>query len=129
MTPDGKLEVIEDLKNELDGYLAYCGDGINDTPAIARADVGIAMGALGSDSAVECSDVVIMDDDIDKVSKAIKIAKHTKAIVISNIILSLAVKAAMLTLSALGLVPMLGAVISDVGLLVWAIIIALFAGR
>ena len=129
LTPDGKLEVIEDLKNELDGYLAYCGDGINDTPAIARADVGIAMGALGSDSAVECSDVVIMDDDIDKVSKAIKIAKHTKAIVISNIILSLAVKAAMLTLSALGLVPMLGAVISDVGLLVWAIIIALFAGR
>ena len=129
LTPDAKLEVLEDLINELDGSLAYCGDGINDTPALARADVGIAMGALGSDSAVECSDVVIMDDDIDKVSKVIKIAKHTKAIVVSNIVVSLIVKASMLTLCALGFVPMLGAVISDVGLLVWTIIIALFAGR
>ncbi len=129
LTPEEKLATIEKLMSELDGSLAYCGDGINDTPALARADVGIAMGALGSDSAVECSDVVIMDDDIDKVSKTIKIARHTKAIVVSNIVLSLAVKAVMLVLTALGFVPMLGAVISDVGLLVWAIVVALFAGR
>lgn len=129
LTPEGKLEILESMMEELDGSLAYCGDGINDTPSLARADVGIAMGALGSDSAVECSDVVIMDDDIDKVSKAIKIAKHTKAIVISNIVISLVIKVAMLVLCALGFVPMLWAVVSDVGLLVWTIIFALFAGR
>lgn len=129
LAPEGKLELIEDLMNELDGSLAYCGDGINDTPSLARADVGIAMGALGSDSAIECSDVVIMDDDVSKVSKVIKIAKNTKAIVISNIVISLIVKATMLVLCALGFVPMLWAVASDVGLLVLAIILALFAGR
>lgn len=129
LTPEEKLETIEKLIEETKGKLAYCGDGINDTPALARADVGIAMGALGSDSAVESSDVVIMDDDIGKVPKAIKIAKHTKATVVGCIVVSLLVKATMLVLSALGLVPMLGAVIADVGILIWAVAFSLFAGR
>lgn len=129
LTPEQKLEAIEALIAEADGKVAYCGDGINDTPTLARADVGIAMGALGSDSAVECSDVVIMDDDIEKTAKAVKIAKRTKRIVIANIVISLAVKAIMLALTATGIVPMLGAVLSDVGVLIFAVTLSLFAGR
>ena len=129
LTPEQKLETIDQLIAEQNGNVAYCGDGINDTPALARADVGIAMGALGSDSAVECSDIVIMDDDICKVPKALKIARSTKRIVLSCIILSLLVKATMLVLSALGIVSMLGAVVSDVGMLIFAIVLALFSGK
>lgn len=129
LTPEQKLDAIEALIAEADGKVAYCGDGINDTPTLARADVGIAMGALGSDSAVECSDVVIMDDDIEKTAKAVKIAKRTKRIVIANIVISLAVKAIMLALTATGIVPMLGAVLSDVGVLIFAVTLSLFAGR
>ncbi|MBO5374094.1 MAG: cadmium-translocating P-type ATPase [Clostridia bacterium] len=129
LTPEGKLELIEKMLVEQKGRVAYCGDGINDTPTLARADIGIAMGAIGSDSAVECSDVVIMDDDVEKVATAIKIAKSTRRTVIANIAISLAIKGAMLALTALGIVPMLGAVLSDVGVLILAIILALFAGR
>lgn len=129
LTPEQKLEALEKMLVEAKGKVAYCGDGINDTPCLARADIGIAMGALGSDSAVECSDVVIMDDDIEKVSRAIKIARSTKRTVVANIVLSLLVKATMLVLTALGIVPMLGAVLSDVGILLVAIILALFAGK
>ncbi len=129
LTPEQKLATLESIISEANGNVAYCGDGINDTPSLARADVGISMGALGSDSAVECSDVVIMDDDIEKVAKAIKIAKRTKRTVIANIVISLAVKATMLILASLGAVSMLSAVLSDVGILIFAIILALLAGR
>ena len=129
LDPEQKLEVLELLISNSKGMVAYCGDGINDTPSLARADVGIAMGALGSDSAIECSDVVIMDDDIEKVARVIKIAKRTKRIAVLNIIISLAIKASMLALTALGLVPMLGAVIADVGVLILAITLSLFAGK
>ncbi len=130
LTPEGKLETLEKLIIETKkGKVAYCGDGINDTPSLARADIGIAMGALGSDSAVESSDVVVMDDDIEKVAGAIKIARSTKRTVISNIIISLAIKGIVLVLSALGLVPMLLAVLADVGVLILAVTLSIFAGR
>lgn len=129
LTPDKKLETLEGMLLENKGVIAYCGDGINDTPCIARADVGISMGALGSDSAVEASDVVVMDDDIENVAKAIMIARKTKRIVVANLILSLAIKGAMLALTALGIVPMIGAVLSDVGILILAVVLSLFAGR
>ena len=130
LSPEEKLQIISSLVDgDKKGTVAYCGDGINDTPSIARADVGIAMGALGSDSAVELSDAIVMDDDIAKVPKAIKIAKKTKRAALVCLIASIGVKAIMLVLSALGLVPMIGAVISDVGMLIVAILIALFAGR
>ena len=129
LTPEGKLEALEKMLVESKHAVAYCGDGINDTPCIARADVGISMGSLGSDSAVESSDVVIMDDDIEKVVKTIKIARSTKRIVLTNLILSLIIKGTMLVLCGFGIVPMLGAVLSDVGLLILAIILALFAGK
>ena len=129
LSPAEKLEMLEKMLAEKKGAVAYCGDGINDTPCLARADVGIAMGALGSDSAVESSDVVIMDDDIERVARTIKIARSTKRTVVANIVLSLVIKGAMLILTALGIVPMLGAVLADVGILILAIALALFAGK
>ena len=131
LLPEQKLEIVRMLvdKKAKNSAVAYCGDGINDTPSVAAADVGIAMGALGSDSAVELSDVVVMDDDIAKIPLAIKIAKRTKRTVIGCILMSILVKAVMLVLSALGFVPMIAAIISDVGILIAAIVLALFAGR
>ncbi len=132
LKPEDKMNAIEDIiKDEPDMKIAYCGDGINDIPALARADIGIAMGAIGSDSAVESSDVIIMDDNIEKVPLSIKIAKKTHRVVITNIIASIAVKLIMLGLLAIpGLgVTMLHAVIADVGLLILAILNSLRAGR
>lgn len=130
LSPEEKLQIITSLTDgDKKGNVAYCGDGINDTPSIAKADVGIAMGALGSDSAVEVSDVVVMDDDIAKIPKAIKIARRTRRTALACIIASLGIKAVMLVLGALGFVPMIGAVVADVGLLIASILIAIFAGR
>ena len=129
LKPEDKLDALEDVMKNKNGNVAYCGDGINDIPALARADVGIAMGAIGSDSAVESSDVVIMDDDIEKVPLSIRIAKRTKTVVLENIVMSMAIKVIMLVLCGLGLVSMLWAVISDVGVLILAILNSLRAGR
>lgn len=132
LKPEDKMNAIEDILNDEPGMrIAYCGDGINDIPALARADIGIAMGAIGSDSAIENSDVIIMDDNIEKVPLAIKIAKRTHSVVMTNIIASIAVKAIMLALLAIpGLgITMLHAVIADVGLLILAILNSLRAGR
>lgn len=129
LKPEDKLDALEDVMKNKNGNVAYCGDGINDIPALARADVGIAMGAIGSDSAVESSDVVIMDDDIEKVPLSIRIAKRTKTVVLENIVMSMAIKVIMLILCGLGLVSMLWAVISDVGVLILAILNSLRAGR
>ena len=132
LKPEDKMNAIEDILSTNPGMkIAYCGDGINDIPALARADIGIAMGAIGSDSAVASSDVIIMDDNIEKVPMAIKIAKKTHRVVLTNIIASIAVKAIMLALLAIPSigVTMLHAVIADVGVLILAILNSLRAGR
>ena len=132
LKPEDKLHALEDIiASNPDMKVAYCGDGINDTPTLARADIGIAMGAIGSDAAVESSDVIIMDDNIEKVPLAIRISKKTHRTVISNIVMSLVVKTAMLILLGLPFIQikMLYAVLADVGILIVTIINSLRAGR
>ena len=130
LLPEDKLLAIEDIYETTDGCrLAYCGDGINDLPSLARADVGIAMGAVGSDAAVEKSDVVIMDDDISKVPLAIKISRRAKSVVMENIIFAITAKIALLALSSLGILPLFGAVLGDVGILILTILNAIRSGR
>ena len=122
LLPGGKVEMMEKIISESDGKVAFVGDGINDAPVLMRADVGIAMGVLGSDAAIEAADVVLTDDKPSKIADAIKISKKTGAIVRQNIVFSLAVKAAVLVLGALGIAPMAVAVFADVGVAVIAIL-------
>ncbi len=127
LLPADKVERVEALlKAEGEkGKLAFVGDGINDAPVLARADVGIAMGALGSDAAIEAADVVLMDDAPSKISEAIGIARKTNRIVKENIFFALAVKALVLILTAIGLANMQAAVFADVGVAVIAILNAM----
>lgn len=121
-----KLEELLDKKNEKE-KLAFVGDGINDAPVLTRADIGVAMGAMGSDSAIEAADVVLMDDDPLKIAKAIGISRKCIGIVYQNIIFSLAVKFACLILTAVGLADMRLAVFADVGVMVIAVLNAVRA--
>ena len=118
-------EDVEELLKNGKGKLAFVGDGINDAPVLMRADCGIAMGAMGSDAAIESADVVLMDDKPSKIADAIKIARKTMRIVWENIIFALGVKAIILVLGALGIANMWLAVFGDVGVLIIAILNAM----
>ena len=124
LLPIDKVNKIEECMNE-NKTVMFVGDGINDAPVLMRADVGVAMGALGSDAAIESADVVIMDDKISKIPMAIKISKKTMSIVWQNIIFALGVKILFLILGALGYISMWGAVFADVGVTLVAILNAL----
>lgn len=127
LLPADKVSQVERLLEGANGQLAFVGDGINDAPVLARADVGIAMGALGTDAAIEAADIVLMDDKPSKIPLAIKAAKRTLDIVKQNIIFVLAVKIIILILVALGLAGMWAAVFADVGVAVIAILNAMRA--
>ena len=124
LTPKGKMEFIEDIKKKhnKNEKIAFLGDGINDAPVLSLADVGISMGSIGSDSAVEASDIVIMDDNLNGLIRAFKVSGNTNRIAKENIYFALTVKAVVLILGALGLANMWLAVFADVGVSVIAII-------
>lgn len=123
LLPEGKVEAIEQFLSRTDkGKVVFVGDGINDAPVIARADVGMAMGGLGSDAAIETADVVIMTDAPSKVAEAIQIAKKTRKIVVQNIVLAMAVKAIFIVLGTLGVATLWEAVFADVGVALLAIL-------
>jgi Cd2+/Zn2+-exporting ATPase len=124
LLPDQKVEKVELLDKEKSskGKLIFVGDGINDAPVLARADIGIAMGGVGSDAAIEAADVVIMTDEPSKIAAAIKIAKKTRTIVMQNIVFALGIKAVLLVLVAMGLGTMWEAVFGDVGVTLLAVL-------
>lgn len=131
LLPDGKVEKVEELLKTCSekGKLAFVGDGINDAPVLAMADIGIAMGGLGADSAIEAADIVIMTDQPSKIISAMKLSKKTMRIVRENIVFAIGVKVLVLVLTALGLSSMWQAVFADVGVSVIAILNALRALR
>ena len=129
LLPAGKVEKVEELlrsKGQKE-KLAFVGDGINDAPVLSRADIGIAMGAMGSDAAIEAADVVLMDDDPLKIAKAIKISRKCLGIVYQNIVFAIGIKLACLALVALGLANMWLAVFADVGVMILAVLNAIRA--
>ena len=131
LLPGDKVAQVEALLAQQKGRdkLAFVGDGINDAPVLSRADIGIAMGAMGSDAAIEAADIVLMDDDPAKISKAIKISRKCIGIVYQNIVFALAVKFACLVLVAVGAADMWAAVFADVGVMVLAVLNAIRALR
>lgn len=129
LLPNDKVEKLENAISSSKGNVIFVGDGINDAPVLTRADVGIAMGGLGSDVAIEAADIVIMDDKPSKVALAIKMAKKTMLIVKENIVFALSIKLLFLILGGLGFVSMWGAVFADVGVSIIAILNALRASK
>lgn len=134
LLPADKVQNVEELlmENKGNGSLAFVGDGINDAPVLTRADIGIAMGAMGSDAAIEAADVVLMDDDPMKISRAIRISRKCLAIVNQNTWFSIGIKLVVLLLGAVGIANMWFAIFADVGVMILAVLNAmraLFAGR
>lgn len=132
LLPDGKVKAVEDIieknsRKKKKNKTIFIGDGINDAPVLMRADAGVAMGGIGSDAAIEAADAVIMTDEPSKLIEAVRISKKTKAVAVQNIAFSLAVKAAVLVLSAMGLATMWSAVFADVGVCLIAVANALRA--
>ena len=127
LLPQDKVKIVEDLisKKDSKSKLVFMGDGINDAPVLALADIGVAMGGVGSDAAIEASDIVIMSDELSKLANAIKISKKTMKIVRENIIFAISVKVFVLLLSAVGIISMWLAVFADVGVSVLAILNAI----
>lgn len=121
LLPTEKYEKLEELLNDKD-VIAFIGDGINDAPSLKRADIGISMGSIGSSSAIEASDIVIMDDDISKINKAISISNKVKRIIKENLVFSIGVKILILVLSAIGIANMWQAVFADVGVTIISIL-------
>lgn len=122
LMPHEKLNKIEEIIESSNGGVAFVGDGINDAPALARADIGIAMGGIGSDAAIEAADIVIMDDKPSKIVDAFKIAERTRKIVLENIVLALGIKLIVLLLAAIGYASMWLAVFADVGVALLAVL-------
>ena len=123
LLPQDKYHLLEEkINSKENGKIAFVGDGINDAPSLALADIGISMGGVGSSAAIEASDVVIMKDDISKINEAIKISKFTNKIIMQNLVFSIGVKIAILVLSALGITDMWEAVFADVGTTIITII-------
>ena len=131
LLPAGKVEKVEALLSQQSGKakLAFVGDGINDAPVLSRADIGIAMGAMGSDAAIEAADIVLMDDEPLQIAKAIRISRKCIGIVYQNIVFALAVKFACLVLVAIGAADMWAAIFADVGVMVLAVLNAIRALR
>ncbi len=125
------MSIVETLLANQRGKekLAFAGDGINDAPVLSRADIGIAMGSMGSDAAIEAADVVLMDDDVKKIAAVVKCARKTLRIVKQNIVFALGIKALVLILGALGMANMWEAVFADVGVAVIAIMNSMRALR
>ena len=131
LLPADKVSKVEDLLGQQRGKakLAFVGDGINDAPVLSRADIGIAMGAMGSDAAIEAADIVLMDDEPMQIAKAIKISRKCIGIVYQNIVFALVIKFACLALVAIGLADMWAAIFADVGVMVLAVLNAIRALR
>lgn len=129
LLPENKVEKVEEVIAKSDGSVIFVGDGINDAPVLTRADVGIAMGGLGSDAAIEAADIVIMDDKPSKTVDAIQSARRTMTTVKQNIVFAIGVKGLFLILGSFGMVSMWGAVFADVGVSLIAILNALRSGR
>ena len=125
LLPQDKVRIFEEIMTNDDNVTAFVGDGINDAPVLARADVGIAMGGLGSDAAIEAADIVIMNDEPSKIAKMISISKKTLAIVKENIVFAIGIKVAILILAAIGIANMWLAVFADVGVAALAILNAM----
>ncbi|MEG2231047.1 MAG: HAD-IC family P-type ATPase, partial [Lachnospiraceae bacterium] len=131
LLPADKVERMESLMLQQTGKgkLVFVGDGINDAPVLARADIGIAMGGLGSDAAIEAADIVIMTDEVSKIAMAMKISRKTLGIVKQNIVFAIGVKVLVLILATVGWASMWAAVFADVGVAVIAILNAMRAMR
>ena len=129
LLPGDKVAKVEEIlsKKQGNGKLAFVGDGINDAPVLSRADIGIAMGAMGSDAAIEAADIVLMDDDPMKISKAIRISRKCLGIVYQNIVFAIGIKFLCLILGALGIANMWLAIFADVGVMILAVLNAIRA--